>query len=227
MSSTICPCAYLNSKEPISQVVTDIKLHPIMIDKSWINKPIKSKDYLNGAVQFLDFAFSNPECDGTILCPCSVCRFGYSGNRIEVFSHILQKGFLRKYTVWYMHGEKNVHSSVGSSSQVKEVPIGQYPMQDMLNDVFGGLGGQGFQESSSSSLPNSDHSTTIKDASINFVSSSSCFRGGLFQMCSTFLNEDNHLLQLMTTQVVVDEVWYLELQNLKLGETPLSLRKGK
>ncbi|KAK2395476.1 glycerol-3-phosphate acyltransferase [Trifolium repens] len=44
-------------------------------------------------------------------------------------------------------------------------------------------------------------------------------------MCSTFLNEDNHLLQLMTTQVVVDEVWYLELQNLKLGETPLSLRK--
>ncbi|KAK2375508.1 protein Hook protein [Trifolium repens] len=30
----------------------------------------------------------------------------------------------------------------------------------------------------------------------------------------------------MTTQVVVDEVWYLELQNLKLGETPLSLRKG-
>ncbi|KAK2409707.1 hypothetical protein QL285_045121 [Trifolium repens] len=49
-----------------------------MIDKSWINKPIKSKDYLNGAVQFLDFAFSNPECDGTILCPCSVCRFGYS-----------------------------------------------------------------------------------------------------------------------------------------------------
>jgi hypothetical protein len=38
---------------------------------------------------------------------------------------------------------------------------------------------------------------------------------------------DNHLLQLMTTQVVVDEVWYLELQNLKLGETPLSLRKGK
>jgi hypothetical protein len=141
------------------------QLHPIMIDKSWINKPIKSKDYLNGAVQFLDFAFSNPECDGTILCPCSVCRFGYSGNRIEVFSHILQKGFLRKYTVWYMHGEKNVHSSVGSSSQVKEVPIGQYPMQDMLNDVFGGLGGQGFQESSSSSLPNSDHSTTIKDAS--------------------------------------------------------------
>ncbi|WJX68174.1 hypothetical protein P8452_52570 [Trifolium repens] len=64
-----------------------------------------------------------------------------------------------------MHGEKNVRSSVGSSSQVKEVPIGQYPMQDMLNDVFGGLGGQGFQESSSSSLPNSDHSTTIKDAS--------------------------------------------------------------
>jgi hypothetical protein len=25
-SSTICPCAYLNSKEPISQVVTDIKV---------------------------------------------------------------------------------------------------------------------------------------------------------------------------------------------------------
>ncbi|WJX49522.1 hypothetical protein P8452_35946 [Trifolium repens] len=70
-----------------------------------------------------------------------------------------------------------------------------------------------------------DKPTRIKG--INFVSSSSCFRGGLFQMCSTFLNEDNHLLQLMTTQVVVDEVWYLELQNLKLGETPLSLRKGK
>jgi hypothetical protein len=27
---------------------------------------------------------------------------------------------------------------------------------------------------------------------------------------------DNHLLQLMTAKAVVDEVWYLEMQNLKL-----------
>ncbi|WJX62829.1 glycerol-3-phosphate 1-O-acyltransferase [Trifolium repens] len=50
--------------------------------------------------------------------------------------------------------------------------------------------------------------------------------GGTHGCYHTIFLVDNHLLQLMTTQVIVDEVWYLELQNLKLGETPLSLRKG-
>lgn len=30
-----------------------------MIDKSWIDKPLNSKEFLNGVKQFLDFAFSN------------------------------------------------------------------------------------------------------------------------------------------------------------------------
>ena len=67
-----------------------------MIDKSWIEKPIRSKEYMNGVVEFLDFAFSKASIDGKILCPCIRCGFRHMGSRVEVFSHLLQKGFPRK-----------------------------------------------------------------------------------------------------------------------------------
>ncbi|KAF7822097.1 uncharacterized protein G2W53_027552 [Senna tora] len=39
----------------------------MMPDKSWIDKPIRSSEFLNGVVQFLDFSFSNASVNGKIL----------------------------------------------------------------------------------------------------------------------------------------------------------------
>ncbi|XP_050913280.1 uncharacterized protein LOC127128069 isoform X2 [Lathyrus oleraceus] len=95
------------------------KIHPIMIDKSWIDNPIESNEFKNGVVQFLDFAFSNAAIKGRILCPCITCNFRSLGNRAEVTNHLLQKGFPSKYTSWYMHGEKLVQANVKSELQLK------------------------------------------------------------------------------------------------------------
>ncbi|XP_061375168.1 uncharacterized protein LOC133317320 [Gastrolobium bilobum] len=132
-----------------------------MIDKSWIEKPINLKEFLDEVVQFLDFAFSNASINGQILCPCIICGFHRMLDRNEMFSHLLQQGFPRKYTSWYMHGEKYIKSV----SQVQEEPVRQYPMQDMLNDVFGVFVDNGIQDSSPSNIPNSDHSRGTEDAS--------------------------------------------------------------
>ncbi|XP_019439001.1 PREDICTED: uncharacterized protein LOC109344705 [Lupinus angustifolius] len=132
------------------------KIHTVMMDKSWIEKPIRSKEFLDGVVQFLDFAFSNVPINDQIPCPCITCGFLKMGNRIEVFSHLLQKGFPRKYTFWYMHGEKHVQDNVETIAQPQEEWVRQYPMQDMLDDVFGIFDDSGIQDSGHSNIPNDD-----------------------------------------------------------------------
>ncbi|XP_060202488.1 uncharacterized protein LOC132630922 [Lycium barbarum] len=127
-----------------------------MIDKSWIKKPIRSNEFSDGVVQFLNFAFSNASVDGKIVCPCITCGFKVMCNRANVFGHLLQKGFPEKYTCWYMHGEKHVQSIVESISPVQDEPVRQYPMHDMLNDAFGVFDND-FQDSGPSNLPNNDH----------------------------------------------------------------------
>ncbi|KAM3202877.1 hypothetical protein P3L10_030502 [Capsicum annuum] len=86
-----------------------------MIDKSWIWKPIKSKEFSDGVVQFLDFAFSKVSVDEKISCLCTTCGFSVMCNRVEVFSHLLQNGFPKKYTCWFMHDEKHIVSNVAST----------------------------------------------------------------------------------------------------------------
>ncbi|XP_061363881.1 uncharacterized protein LOC133307391 [Gastrolobium bilobum] len=85
-------------------------------------------------------------------------------DKTEVLSHLLQKGFPRKYTFWYMHGEKHIQSNV-EEAQAREDPIRQYPMQDMLNDVFGVFDDHGIEDSDTSNQPNGDHTGGTKDAS--------------------------------------------------------------
>lgn len=131
-----------------------------MIDKSWIESPIKSKEFSDGVVQFLEFAFSNASIDGKILCPCIICGFSVMCNRAEVFSHLLQRGFPEKYTYWHMHGEKHVQCNVESISQVQNESTRQCPMNDMLNDVFGI-----FDNNDPSNLPNNDNSRGSEERS--------------------------------------------------------------
>lgn len=129
-----------------------------MIDKNWIESPVKSKEFSDGVVQFLEFAFSNASIDGKILCPCITCGFFVMPNRAEVLSNLLQRGFPKKYTCWHMHGEKYAQSSVESLSQVQNESTRQSPMHDMLNDIFGAIDNNEFQDSGPSDLPNNENS---------------------------------------------------------------------
>ncbi|XP_055800323.1 uncharacterized protein LOC129869708 [Solanum dulcamara] len=128
-----------------------------MIDKSWIESPIRSKEFSDGVVQFLEFAFSNASINGKILCPCILCGFSIMRNRAEVFSHLLQRGFPEKYTCWHMHGENRAQSNVESLPRVHNEPARHYPMHDMLNDVFGVFDNNEFQDFSPSNLLNNDN----------------------------------------------------------------------
>ncbi|XP_055822231.1 uncharacterized protein LOC129890774 [Solanum dulcamara] len=75
-------------------------------------------------------------------------------NRAEVFSHLLQRGFSKKYTCWHMNDEKRAQSNVESLPRVHNKPARQYSMHDMLNDVFDN---NEFQDFSPSNLLNNDN----------------------------------------------------------------------
>lgn len=101
------------------------QLYSNMIHKSWIGKPIRSNEFSDGVVQFLDFAFSNASINDYFLCPCIICEFSVMCNTAEVFSHLhlLQKGFPEKYTCWYMHGEQHIQSNVESIPRVQNESV--------------------------------------------------------------------------------------------------------
>ncbi|XP_072054334.1 uncharacterized protein [Arachis hypogaea] len=59
------------------------------------------------------------------------------GTRIEVLTHLLQKGFPEKYTSWYMHGETIVQPEEELLGHNHTEPVEKPPLHDMLTDVFG------------------------------------------------------------------------------------------
>ncbi|XP_025662248.1 uncharacterized protein [Arachis hypogaea] len=108
-----------------------------MIDKSWIHKSITSTEYKCGVEEFLEFAFARAAINGKIICPCIKCGFNNMGTRIEVLTHLLQKGFPEKYTSWYMHGETIVQPEEELLGHNHTEPVEKSPLHDMLTDVFG------------------------------------------------------------------------------------------
>ncbi|XP_057756486.1 uncharacterized protein LOC130975764 [Arachis stenosperma] len=59
------------------------------------------------------------------------------GTRIEVLTHLLQKGFPEKYTSWYMHGETIVQPEEELFGHNHTEPVEKPPLHDILTDVFG------------------------------------------------------------------------------------------
>ncbi|XP_019056069.1 PREDICTED: uncharacterized protein LOC104585592 [Nelumbo nucifera] len=59
------------------------------MDKSWIYRSRTSMAYLEGLVQFLDFAFANANHEGEILCPCVNYNNIMLRTREEVYDHIV------------------------------------------------------------------------------------------------------------------------------------------
>jgi len=46
------------------------------LDKSWIDLPRNTQQYMDGLNKFLDFAFANKSVEGKIICPCSKMLMG-------------------------------------------------------------------------------------------------------------------------------------------------------
>jgi hypothetical protein len=81
-----------------------------------------SAEYLGRVDEFIKFAESDrakKKDDDYILCPCRDCknfkRFGDSG---EIRAHLICRGFKKRYTCWFMHGEQ-----IGESSGTNHTSI--------------------------------------------------------------------------------------------------------
>lgn len=68
------------------------------MDKSWINKPRNSKEYLDGVHDFIKFGMEKSSLNGKILCPCRKCVNSSSLDPQNVEEHLVWNGFLRGYT---------------------------------------------------------------------------------------------------------------------------------
>ncbi|CAN1757493.1 hypothetical protein LINPERHAP1_LOCUS6538 [Linum perenne] len=105
------------------------------MDKSWMNKPRSSDEYMHGLNNFLDFAFGSPNCrDDKILCPCKNCSNRYWFSREDVIDHLIFSGFVRNYTHWVLHGESSFHAPPSMDCEEQHYEGAYSDMQDMLND---------------------------------------------------------------------------------------------
>ena len=73
----------------------------------WSHTQPPSNHWIENTNQFLDRAFSMPNLveDGTIKCPCTVCRNCLRHNRLTIEMHLCRVGFKEDYKIWIAHGE--------------------------------------------------------------------------------------------------------------------------
>ncbi|XP_061363146.1 uncharacterized protein LOC133306783 [Gastrolobium bilobum] len=107
------------------------------MDKSWIDMPRNSVEYLHGLDKFLDFAFEKRSINGAIKCPCPKCGFNKWETKGTVRDHLICKQFPKNYKVWIWHGE-TYETVMLSDTQVIEEPLqNENPVLDMINEAFG------------------------------------------------------------------------------------------
>ena len=74
------------------------------MDRCWISKDRRSKEYEDGVEYFSSFAIQNSTSNISIRCPCIQC-----GNLIFhtqiIREHLFFYGFDQSYLTWYCHGE--------------------------------------------------------------------------------------------------------------------------
>nr|XP_027067486.1 uncharacterized protein LOC113693107 [Coffea arabica] len=102
------------------------------MDKTWMQKNRRSKEYWNGLQKFLDYAFQNSSINGMILCPCKECKCGVCITRENAELHLKVYGFVKGYTHWAAHGEF-VYSSAPKPTSY-DISHG---VRDELDDMHG------------------------------------------------------------------------------------------
>jgi len=56
------------------------------LDKSWIDLPRNTQQYMDGLNKFLDFAFANKSVEGKIICPCRKCNLKMANSRSNIWT---------------------------------------------------------------------------------------------------------------------------------------------
>ena len=98
----------------------------------------RSREYLDGVQQFLNFASNHAYSDGTISCPCKKCVHTNSWPVDVVQAHLVSKGICRGYNPWVFNGESSFAktSTEIPSSHVQENPIEYADLRGMLHNMF-------------------------------------------------------------------------------------------
>lgn len=82
-----------------------------MDDRLWMYRRVcdgfVSKEFYDGVVKFVNFAFSQASPLRVVRCPCVKCDNRKFQNKEIVMEHLLRKGFTPNYLRWIYHGEKD------------------------------------------------------------------------------------------------------------------------
>ena len=109
------------------------------MDKCWMKiTNRRSREYLDGVQQFLNFASNHAYSDGTISCPCKKCVHTDAWPIDVVQAHLVSKGICRGYNPWVFNGESSSAktSSKIPNNHVQENLIEYIDLHDMLHDMF-------------------------------------------------------------------------------------------
>ncbi|GJZ97926.1 tetratricopeptide-like helical domain, DYW domain protein [Tanacetum coccineum] len=108
------------------------------MDKSWINAPITSKIFRDGAKNFISFARVR-SIRGLIKCPCNKCCLGKWLDVESAHGDILRHGFLPGYTKWTVHGEHTISLPPYQSTNVnvEKTFFGQEDIRGLVRDALG------------------------------------------------------------------------------------------
>ena len=75
-------------------------------DKSFMNHHFTHPDYIVGINSFINFVSHRKKGVRFHLCPCAICKNNpLPKDIVEIYHHLLYKGFHPPYTVWNLHGE--------------------------------------------------------------------------------------------------------------------------
>jgi len=113
-----------------------------MADRGWMYSGWKrgrpSNEWVDKTKEFLDRAFSIPELveNGTIRCPCSLCRNYFKHKRTRIELDLCHNRFRENYQTWTAHGERHENQNHEIASEVEHEGFGEIDqMEQMLTDL--------------------------------------------------------------------------------------------
>ena len=112
------------------------------MDKSWMDKKIFSRKYLQGVKDFIQFAKQNGiRVDGKISCPCKRFSNVHYFEPLVVKDHLVTNGICFVYDPWFCHEES---TSVATSSRARNTKVEEDlngecdNIRGMLHEMFPG-----------------------------------------------------------------------------------------
>ena len=80
------------------------------MNRSWMSKDRRSKDYEDGVENFISFAVQNSANQNSIKCPCLQCGNLIFNTPQKIREHLFFYGIDQSYHTWFWHGEAALSS---------------------------------------------------------------------------------------------------------------------